>query len=385
MNKLLSILSAFVLLGCQTLGFVEVDPRAPTKLDLSYPNFLNEVWSKSNSRPLINFGSSGNKYAKNHQFQVSAGSIYKIKNNAAEEYDIENGTLLNSIALEGAEIVSGVTIGYNTLVYSDSDGTIYAFDLNTNALRWQQDLKDLVISKVLITSRFIFAQTSSDVLYAFNLRDGEIIWTKSAQAPLLSIRGTAVPYFYEGLVFASFSNGRLAAIRSLDGIQLWEKPISVLKGTTELEKLMDSDTSAVAFQESIYVANFNGSLTRFDIRTGDKLFSVDFSTSEPLVLFRDLVIGISSDDEIIAYDAINGSERWINDQYKFRDLSSLVLYNNKLYFGDLDGFLHSVSAESGETLGVKRTNLDEVKQIEVVSNTLAVQDQAGKLKVYKTF
>ena len=247
MNKLLSILSAFVLLGCQTLGFVEVDPRAPTKLDLSYPNFLNEVWSKSNSRPLINFGSSGNKYAKNHQFQVSAGSIYKIKNNAAEEYDIENGTLLNSIALEGTEIVSGVTIGYNTLVYSDSDGTIYAYDLNTNALRWQQDLKDLVISKVLITSRFIFAQTSSDVLYAFNLRDGEIIWTKSAQAPLLSIRGTAVPYFYEGLVFASFSNGRLAAIRSLDGIQLWEKPISVLRGTTELEKLMDSDTSAVAF------------------------------------------------------------------------------------------------------------------------------------------
>ena len=106
MNKLLSILSAFVLLGCQTLGFVEVDPRAPTKLDLSYPNFLDEVWSKSNSRPLINFGNSGNKYTKNHQFQVSAGSIYKIKNNAAEEYDIENGTLLNSIVLEGNEIVS---------------------------------------------------------------------------------------------------------------------------------------------------------------------------------------------------------------------------------------------------------------------------------------
>ena len=106
-------------------------------------------------------------------------------------------------------------------------------------------------------SRFIFAQTSSDVLYAFNLRDGEIIWTKSAQAPLLSIRGTAVPYFYEGLVFASFSNGRLAAIRSLDGIQLWEKPISVLRGTTELEKLMDSDTSAVAFHEMLLLTYLN--------------------------------------------------------------------------------------------------------------------------------
>ena len=56
--------------------------------------------------------------------------------------------------------------------------------------------------------------------------------------PYISIgMSHATPYFYEGLIFSSFSNGRLAAIRSTDGIQLWEKPISILKGSTELEKL----------------------------------------------------------------------------------------------------------------------------------------------------
>ena len=87
---------------------------------------------------------------------------------------------------------------------------------------------------------------------------------------------------YEGLIFTSFSNGRLAAVRAIDGIQLWEKPISRLKGSTELEKLMDGDSNVVTIGEDVFVANYNGSLTRFNIRTGEKIYSVDHSTSKPI-------------------------------------------------------------------------------------------------------
>ena len=92
---------------------------------------------------------------------------------------------------------------------------------------------------------------------------------------MLSIRGTASPIAFEGLIFTSFSNGRLAAVREVDGIQLWEKPISRLKGSTELEKLMDADSVAIPINEDVFAANYNGSLTRFNIRGGDKIFSVD--------------------------------------------------------------------------------------------------------------
>ena len=68
-----------------------------------------------------------------------------------------------------------------------------------------------------------------------------------------------------------------------DGIQLWEKPISRLKGSTELEKLMDGDSNAITVNEEVFVANYNGSLTRFNIRSGDKVFSVDHSTSKPIL------------------------------------------------------------------------------------------------------
>ena len=386
--KIFAFIILIFLSGCQTLGtlgFIEEDPREPKKVDRSFPTFASERWSKIEYPPLINFQSEQDKYIGNHLLKIVNNQVFRLKDNSLIINNISNGRELSEFVLESNTIVSGISVGYQTFVYSNSEGDIYAHELSDGSIRWKKSLQDLVISEVLITSKSVFVQTSSDVLYSINLRDGEIEWTKSAQSPLLSIRGTASPYFYEGLIFSSFSNGRLAAIRSTDGIQLWEKPISILKGSTELEKLMDSDTTPIAFDESVYVANFNGSLTRFDIRSGEKVFSVDFSTSEDLIIYRDLIIGQSNDDEIIAFDAINGTKRWSNENFMFRNLSSINLLNGKLYFGDLDGYLHEVDASTGEILGITRTSLGAINQVVLNDEFIAASDFSGKIKIFEIF
>ena len=108
-----------------------------------------------------------------------------------------------------------------------------------------------------------------------------------------------------------------------------------MKGTTELEKLMDSDSSAVAFGESVYAANYNGSISKFQIRTGEKDFSIDFSTSKPIVLYREKIIGTTNEDEIMAFDAVNGNILWQLDDFKFRRISNLVEDSGELFFGCL--------------------------------------------------
>ena len=265
--------------------------------------------------------------------------------------------------------MSGITIGYNSYVYSDNEGNLYVHNLISGELKWKKALRDIVISKALITSKNLYVQTSSDVLYAFDLQNGDQIWSKKAQAPLLSIRGTSSPVYFEGLIFANFSNGRLAAIRATDGIQLWEKPISTIKGTTELEKLMDSDSPAIAFNDIVFAANYNGSLTRFNIRGGEKVFSVDLSTSKPFILYKDKIIAVTNDDEIIAFDAINGAEIWKKSNFKFRRLTSPIIYENYLYFGDVEGYLHKVNPETGDIVGLENTRLKAVTQIEAYANS----------------
>ena len=390
MKKLILSLSLILLASCQTLSnlgitfqLIEEDPRAPTELNTEYDNFLNKKWSKEEVTPIINLGFFEENIKPNIFFDISGNNVYSINKSNLRVFESESGKLKNQLPLESDKIMSGITIGYNSYIYSDNEGNLYVHNLISGELKWKKALRDIVISKALITSKNLFVQTSSDVLYAFDLQNGDQIWSKKAQAPLLSIRGTSSPVYFEGLIFANFSNGRLAAIRATDGIQLWEKPISTIKGTTELEKLMDSDSPAIAFNDIVFAANYNGSLTRFNIRGGEKVFSVDLSTSKPFVLYKDKIIAVSSDDEIIAFDAINGSEIWKNSKFKFRGLTPPTIYDNFLYFGDIEGYLHKLNPETGDIIGLEETKLNAVTQIEAYANKLFAQDVAGSVYVFE--
>ena len=390
MKKIILLSALIFLASCQTLStlgetfqLIEEDPRAPTELDINYDSFLDQKWSKDVITPIIELGFFEEKISPNKFFDISGGKVHLIDESNLRIFDAASGGLRDVLPLESDRIMSGVTVGYNSYIYSDNEGSLYVHNLNSGELKWKKELRDIVISKALITPKNLFVQTSSDVLYAFDLQSGEQVWSKKAQAPLLSIRGTASPVFFEGLVFANFSNGRLAAIRATDGIQLWEKPISFIKGTTELEKLMDSDSPAIAFNDIVFAANYNGSLTRFNIRGGEKVFSVDLSTSKPFILYKDTIIAVNSDDEIVAFDAINGSETWKNSKYKFRRLTAPTLYDDYLYFGDVEGYLHKVDPTTGEIAGLQSTNLIAVSQIEAFANKLIVQDSAGSVSAFE--
>ena len=390
MKKIILLSALIFLASCQTLStlgetfqLIEEDPRAPIELDTNYDSFLDQKWSKDVITPIIELGFFEEKIRPNKFFDISGGKVHVIDEGNLRIFDATSGGLRDVLPLENDRIMSGVTVGYNSYVYSDNEGNLYVHNLSSGELKWKKELRDIVISKALITPKNLFVQTSSDVLYAFDLQSGERVWSKKAQAPLLSIRGTSSPIFFEGLIFANFSNGRLAAIRATDGIQLWEKPISVIKGSTELEKLMDSDSPAIAFNDIVFAANYNGSLTRFNIRGGEKVFSVDLSTSKPFILYRDTIIAVNSDDEIVAFDAINGSESWKNSKYKFRRITAPTLYDDYIYFGDVEGYLHKVDPATGEIVGLQATNLKSVSQIEAFANKLIVQDSAGSVSAFE--
>ena len=379
MKQILKIISIFILASCQTLGFTQEDPDGPVKLDLNYESFMTESWTNEAETPLINFNFFGENIESEMFFDLNGTTVFAVNENQLVLTNFDSGEVLKSFELETSRIISGVSVGYNTFLYADADGIIYAHDSNSGDLKWTKELEDVVLSEILITSTAVYVQTSSDVLYGLNLQNGETQWSKKAQAPLLSIRGTASPIAFEGLIFTSFSNGRLAAVREVDGIQLWEKPISRLKGSTELEKLMDADSKAVPINEDIFVANYNGSLTRFNIRNGEKVFSVDHSTLKPIILHKSTITSINTDQEIIGFNAINGTEIWRSQKFKNRDITDLVLYDNRLYFGDFEGYIHEINPENGMITGLVKTELKSIKQIAIYSDKLIVQDTDGSI------
>ena len=382
MKLVFKIISILLLASCQTLGLVQEDPNGPVKLDLNYESFMSESWNKKAETSLINLDFFSENIESELFFDLNGTTVFVIKDQQLDLIDYETGEVNRSFNLETDRIISGISVGYNTFLYADADGVIYAHDSNSGDLKWTIALEDVVLSEMLVTSTEVFVQTSSDVLYGLDLQNGEIQWSKKAQAPLLSIRGTATPVIFEGLIFTSFSNGRLAAVRAIDGIQLWEKPISRLKGSTELEKLMDADSVAIPINEDVFAANYNGSLTRFNIRGGDKVFSVDHSTLKPIILHRNIIVSINTDEEILGFNATNGTEIWRSQKFKNRDITDLVLYDDKVYFGDLEGYIHEIDPETGMISGLTETNLKSIRQIVIYSDKLVAQDIEGSVSAF---
>lgn len=379
MNHLLKLISILFLASCQTLGLVQEDPNGPVKLDLNYESFMTESWLNKAETSLINFDFFSENIESEIFFDLNGTTIFIINDDQLNLIDYDSGVTENTFILETKRIISGISVGYNTFLYTDADGVVYAHDLISGDLKWTKELEDVVLSEILITSTGVFIQTSSDVLYGLDLQNGETQWSKKAQAPLLSIRGTAKPVIFEGLIFTSFSNGRLAAVRALDGIQLWEKPISRLKGSTELEKLMDADSVAIPINEDVFAANYNGSLTRFNIRGGDKIFSVDHSTLKPIVLHNNTIISINTDEEILGFNAVNGTEIWRSQKFKNRSITDLVLYDDQIYFGDFEGYIHKINPENGMIAGLTKSNLKAIQQISIYSDKLIAQDKDGSV------
>ena len=382
MKLVFKIIPILLLASCQTLGLVQEDPNGPVKLDLNYESFMSESWNKKAETSLINLDFFSENIESELFFDLNGTTVFVIKDQQLDLIDYETGEVNRSFNLETDRVISGISVGYNTFLYADADGVIYAHDSNSGDLKWTIALEDVVLSEMLVTSTEVFVQTSSDVLYGLDLQNGEIQWSKKAQAPLLSIRGTATPVIFEGLIFTSFSNGRLAAVRAIDGIQLWEKPISRLKGSTELEKLMDADSVAIPVNEDVFAANYNGSLTRFNIRGGDKVFSVDHSTLKPIILHRNIIVSINTDEEILGFNATNGTEIWRSQKFKNRDITDLVLYDDKVYFGDLEGYIHEIDPVTGMISGLTETNLKSIRQIVIYSDKLVAQDVEGSVSAF---
>ena len=142
---------------------------------------------------------------------------------------------------------------------------------------------------------------------------------------------------------------------------------------------MDGDSNAITINEEVFVANYNGSLTRFNIRSGDKVFSVDHSTSKPILFNKGKILSINTDEEIIGFNATNGTETWRSQKFKNRGLTDLILNDDKIYFGDFEGYIHELDADTGMITGLTKTNLKSISQVAVFSDKLFAQDIDGSI------
>ena len=375
-RNLIVLCSIFIISSCSSMDGLrfwksdEIDPDEPKEL-VAFSNQKNIVIEWKNSfkgeNEIGNFLPDFS--AQNLFFSDASGNVSSINASTGDR----------NWAIELNFLASGTSAGFGLVVVSDIDGNVIAVDQNDGSKLWSTNVKGEVLSKVAIDAKVVVVKTGSGELLGLDRENGEILWSYRSKLPLLTVRGSSSPVIVDDLVYVSFDNGRLGVFELNSGFQVWDGAISYVKGVSELENLIDSDSSPVVDGGLIYTTNYQGNLNIFDTAQKRSVWSYETSSFYSPVVSRGMLTIVEANSGLRSFALKTLQESWINEDYINRDLSNAVTYKGSLVVGDFEGYVHVIDTLNGKTIGRKKISRKPIKSILSRSDSLYIIDEAFNL------
>lgn len=255
-----------------------------------------------------------------------------------------------------ARLSGGLTAAYGHVYIGSENGDLIALDEATGEVSWRISVVGEILAKPVAENGLVIVNTSNGVLMAFDQDNGEQKWTISTEVPNLTLRGDSTPTAVSGGVFWGTANGRLAAAIVERGQLIWQQPVGTPKGATEIDRLVDVDSSPIVLGGMLYVVGYNGQLIALDLRSGNAVWKRNYSSAIDMATDGSRLFVVTDKDHVVAVDARSGTELWQNEQLEYRLLTAPVMVNNYLVVGDSQGYLHWLDRTSGEFVAQQMIN-----------------------------
>jgi outer membrane protein assembly factor BamB len=359
--KLFGIFSIFIFItSCSSLSSLRFWEN--NEIDPDKPRSLLSVSSSKNISSHWNVKFNGNNSLGNFLHSFSAGSIYFADSEGnIKSIDIDTGK--TNWTKQFNELASGVASGFGALVVADVDGNVILLNQEDGSKIWEVNVKGEVLAPTVIDAQLIIVKTGSGELLALDKLNGDVVWSYRSKLPALTIRGSSSPVVDGGQVYVSFDNGRLVVFDIETGFPLWDGAISYVKGSSELENLIDSDANPVVDAGYVYTTNYQGNLNIFDIAQKRSVWESEVSSFFSPVLLKGMMIVLESDSSMKSIFTKTLEDSWNSDEYLNRELSNPISFNGNIIVGDFEGYVHVIDPLNGKTLGRKKISKNPIKRL----------------------
>ncbi len=327
------------------VGQDPIDPPAP----------LKEIKAKVNPKVLWSLKLGGSE-----SFEFSPGIIgdeaYAASSDGSlAKVDLKTGKVVWQINT-GEKLSGGVGVGPNEVTVGTSTGLLIAYDLNSKLL-WKTRLTSQILSAPTIHEGLAIVRTSDNLIHAINVKDGSKKWTFSRVGPPLSLRSSVGVVTSDGVIYAGFPGGKLAAIREDNGTLLWEITVAQPKGVTEIERASDVTSSPVIDGLNIYTVAYQGKISAVDRVNARTLWSRDISSYTGLHIDGARIYLSHTGGAVYSLALESGKTYWRQGDLLNRKLSTPLGMGDYVAVGDLEGYIHILDKETGQFLG--RIQLDD--------------------------
>lgn len=270
-------------------------------------------------------------------------------------FDMNTGDLIWETQLK-QPLSGGVTANAGLVAVGTKDAKVHVLDVNDGKKLWHVNVTTEVLAKPAIDDGRLVVRTPDGRIFAYSLATQKQEWFYDRIIPNLTLRGTSAPVATSGIVITGFANGKMAAFNIRTGDLLWEQRISAPRGSSEISRIVDVDSTPVIYSSYLYAAGFNGYAIAMDLSNGRYLWRKETSVTQEILVDATRVYLVETTGKIIALDRSTGEQVWSQEGLLYRKPTGAADNEDYIVVGDFEGYLHWLDKSTGEF--VARTHLD---------------------------
>jgi len=277
------------------------------------------------------------------------GSIYA--------FNVNSGDLLWHKDLN-LKLTSGLSLQEGRLLLGSNVGEVIALNPKDGEELWRSKVSSEVLTPPLSEQGYVIVRSIDGHLYALDAATGKRRWIFERSVPLLTLRGNSAPLIVNDMVLLGSDNGKLTALTLKDGLELWETPIAVPTGRTELERIIDIDVDLKVVDDLVYAVTYQGRLAAIQLDNGRIRWVQDMSSYAGMTADAYRIYITDADSQVLALNRMSGAILWRQEKLLRRNLTGPTLHGDNVAVADYDGYIHWLDREDGHL--VARVLLNEV-------------------------
>lgn len=278
----------------------------------------------------------------------------------------------------GQKLSGGVGSDGKTVVVGSPKGDLLAFAAADGQLLWKAKATSEILAAPAVDERVVVVRSGDNRLAAYDVADGQRKWIYQRPTPALSLRVTAGPVLADKYVFAGFPGGKLIAVSTSNGAQLWEGAVALPKGATELDRVADITSLPVIDGRDICAVAFQGRVACFDLGKGNMVWAREMSSAAGLSIDGRYVYVSDDKGAIHALDKASGASIWKQDKLSMRRLTAPLPIRGLVAVADVQGVVHFLNRDDGSFAARVSTDGSPVAApLQVMGSSLLVQTRNG--------
>ncbi len=281
----------------------------------------------------------------------------------------------------GARISAGVGSDGRFTSVVTRDNEVVTFDSGREV--WRKRVPASVVTPPLVAGERVFVMSVDRAVHAFDALDGRRLWLLQRPGDALTLAQPGVLAAHRNTLLVG-QGARLAGVDPLKGTVQWEVPMATPRGSNEVERLADLIGPAVRNGDRFCMRAFQSAVACADAGKGALAWSRNVGGANAVAGDGERIVGADASDRITAWRADTGDVIWSQEKLLYRGLSGGVAVGPVVVFGDSEGFVHFISAATGEQQLRLPTDGKAIVGTPVVSGTtLRVSTADGGLFAFR--